>query len=182
MSVIIRPFAPRDQLAARRLILNGLGEHFGWIDETRNPDLDDIDAHYIRRGNAFVVAESGGEIVGTGGLIAVDARTARIVRMSVSRAQRRNGIGRALVTHLLGSARQRGCARVIVFTEHNWDAAINLYSNCGFAEYARDQVDIYFAVALIRHSERSEESHSLQKHARFFVAKPAPQNDNSTLQ
>jgi ribosomal protein S18 acetylase RimI-like enzyme len=148
MRVTIRPFAPRDQVAARQLILNGLGEHFGWIDETRNPDLDDIAANYIQRGNAFIVAEIGGAIVGTGGLIAVDAHTARIVRMSVSRAHRRNGIGRALVAHLLGSARQRGCARVIVATEHNWDAAINLYTRCGFAEYARDEVDIYFALSL----------------------------------
>ncbi len=148
MSVNIRPFTPRDQAAARQLVLNGLGEHFGWIDETRNPDLDDIDAHYIQRGSAFVVAEIGGAIVGAGGLIAVDAHTARIVRMSVSRAQRRNGIGRALVTRLLDAARQRGCARVIVSTEHGWDDAINLYTRCGFREYARDEVDIYFALTL----------------------------------
>ncbi|MEW5720531.1 MAG: GNAT family N-acetyltransferase [Chloroflexota bacterium] len=148
MLVTIRPFNPRDQAAARQLILNGLGEHFGWIDETRNPDLDDIEAHYIQRGNVFVVAETGGAIVGTGGLIAVDAHTARLVRMSVSRAQRRNGIGRALVTRLLDLARQRGSARVIVSTEHGWDDAINLYAQCGFREYARDEVDIYFALAL----------------------------------
>lgn len=146
--VTIRPFAPRDQTAARQLILSGLGEHFGWIDEARNPDLDDIEANYLQRGNVFIVAESGGEIVGTGGLIAVDAHTARIVRISVSRAHRRNGIGRALVTHLLDLARQRGCTRVIVATEPGWDAAISLYTRCGFVEYARDEVDIYFALTL----------------------------------
>lgn len=145
-AVVIRSFALRDQIATRQLILNGLGEHFGWIDQTRNPDLDDIDANYIQRGNDFVVAESDGEIVGTGGLVAVDAQTARIVRMSVSRAHRRNGIGRALVTHLLDLARRRGCARVIVATEPGWDDAINLYTRCGFREYARDEVDIYFAL------------------------------------
>ena len=37
--MLIRAFEPRDQAAARQLILAGLGEHFGWIDETCNPDL-----------------------------------------------------------------------------------------------------------------------------------------------
>ena len=79
MPIHIRPFVPHDQIAARQLILNGLGEHFGWIDETRNPDLDDIAANYIQHGNVFVVAKLGGALVGTGGLITVDASTARTV-------------------------------------------------------------------------------------------------------
>jgi hypothetical protein len=28
-------------------ILNGLAEHFGSIDESRNPDLDDIEKSYL---------------------------------------------------------------------------------------------------------------------------------------
>jgi GNAT superfamily N-acetyltransferase len=138
--IIIRPFEPRDQIAARQLILNGLGEHFGWIDETRNPDLDDIETSYIQRGHAFVVAEIDGEPIGTGGLITVDAKTARVVRMSVRRNHRRKRIGGALVTHLLDVARQRGFTRVIVATERGWDDAIGLYKHCGFTEYARDDV------------------------------------------
>ena len=145
MPIQIRTFAPRDQAAARQLILNGLGEHFGWIDETRNPDLDDIAANHIQRGNVFVVAEIGGGLVGTGGLITVDENIARIVRMSVSCNHRREGIGHALVMYLLDVARQRGFTRVIVATEYGWNDAINLYQRCGFTEYARDEVDIYFA-------------------------------------
>jgi len=80
----------------RRLILTGLGEHFGWIDETRNPDLDDIAAHYTERGHTFVVAEMHGEIVGAAALKTEDETTGRIVRMSVAQSHRRQGIGRAL--------------------------------------------------------------------------------------
>ena len=145
MPIHIRPFVPHDQTAARQLILNGLGEHFGWIDEMRNPDLDNIAANYIQRGNVFVVAEIDGELVGAGGLITMDENTARIVRMSVSRAHRRKGIGRALVMLLLDVARQRGYSRLIVATEHGWNDAINLYQRRGFTEYARDEVDICFA-------------------------------------
>jgi ribosomal protein S18 acetylase RimI-like enzyme len=96
--------------------------------------------------------------VGTGGLITVDAKTARVVRMSVSRNHRRKRIGRALVTHLLDVARQRGFTRVIVATERGWDDAIGLYKYCGFTEYARDDVGVYFTLALACHSERSKES------------------------
>jgi GNAT superfamily N-acetyltransferase len=148
MPVHIRSFAPHDQIAARQVILNGLGEHFGWIDETRNPDLDDIAANYIQRGNVFVVAKLGGELIGTGGLITVDVNTARIVRMSVSRNHRRKGIGRALVMHLLDVARQRGFVQILVSADIGWDNAIGLYTSCGLTERARDSVEIHFALAL----------------------------------
>src|SRR3712207_405159 len=115
----IRPFVPGDQLAARRLILHGLGERWGWIDETRNPDLDDIAAHYVAPGHYFVVVEWGDELIGTGALVAEGAGGAvagRIVRMSVAREHRGRGLGRALVEHLLDEARRRGYRRVLVET------------------------------------------------------------------
>src|SRR5690349_8639040 len=76
----IRPFQARDQQAARQLILDGLGGHFGFIDESRNPDLDDIMAHYVEPGNSFVVAQIDGSLVGTGALIAEGQYTGRLVR------------------------------------------------------------------------------------------------------
>ncbi|MBI1801820.1 MAG: GNAT family N-acetyltransferase [Chloroflexi bacterium] len=106
----IRPFEPRDQPAARRLILDGLGEHFGAIDETLNPDLDEIMAHYVRAGHLFVVAEVNGALAGTGALKSVAPGAGQLVRMSVRREQRRSGIGQALVEYLLGAARARGLA------------------------------------------------------------------------
>jgi putative acetyltransferase len=144
----IRPFEPRDQDAVRRLVLTGLGEHFGWIDETRNPDLDDIAAHYIEFGHAFVVAEMDGEIVGAAALKTEDETTGRIVRMSVKQGHRRQGIGRALVTHLLDVARRHGFAQVRVSTEPDWHAAIKLYTQCGFKEYGHDDEDIFFVLRL----------------------------------
>ncbi|MGZ3678106.1 MAG: hypothetical protein ACXWQR_06005 [Ktedonobacterales bacterium] len=62
-SLSIRPFVQGDQTIVRRLILGGLGEHFGFIDEARNPDLDDISLHYLAAGDCFIVAECGCEIV-----------------------------------------------------------------------------------------------------------------------
>ena len=144
--MFIRSFEPRDQNAARQLILTGLGEHFGFIDETYNPDLDDIAANYIEPGHTFAVAEIGTELVGTGALITEREGTGRLVRMSVSRKYRRKGIGRALVAYLLNIARQQGFTRVVVTTEPDWEDAIGLYRHCGFIEYQRDDADVYFSL------------------------------------
>lgn len=148
MSLFIRPFEPRDQGAVRQLILAGLGEHFGWIDEMCNPDLDDITANYIESGHVLVVAEIDSELVGTGALTTEGENTGRIVRMSVKQTHRRKGIGRTLVTHLLDVACQKGFTQVRVSTEHDWEEAIGLYEHCGFSECSRDDVNTYFSLTL----------------------------------
>jgi ribosomal protein S18 acetylase RimI-like enzyme len=140
---LIRPFRPADQAAARRLILQGLGEHFGVVDETLNPDIDDIAACYVDQGHLFLVALVGGDIVGTGALIFKGGPTGQLVRVSVARDCRRLGLGRALVARLIGAARDRGLTRLWMETNDDWAAAIGLYRSCGFAEYDRRDGNIY---------------------------------------
>lgn len=148
----IRPFVRNDQHAARQLILAGLGEHFGAIDPTRNPDLDDIWADYIARGDLFVVAEVGPTLVATGAMRAEAADPAgecgRIVRVSVERDYRQHGIGRAIVAHLVQAARVSGWTRLLVETNHDWHAAVALYRRCGFQPYDRDEESVHLALAL----------------------------------
>src|SRR5579872_5319638 len=145
---LIRPFAAADQPAARRLILLGLGEHFGFIDETCNPDIDDIAAHYLASGQTFLVAELDGTLVGTGALLREDAQTGRVVRMSVARDVRRKGIAQALMARLMDIARERGFARLVLETNIDWDDAIGFYQRCGFREYARGEGLTHLALDL----------------------------------
>ena len=42
MPIRISEFEPSDQAAARRLILDGLAERWGVLDESLNPDLNEI--------------------------------------------------------------------------------------------------------------------------------------------
>lgn len=136
--VTIRPFTADDQDAAKRLINEGLGERFGLVDESFNPDLDDIAAHYSAPGHTFVVAERDGTLIGTGCLVvALDGETGQMVRVSVRRGLRGQGVGRALVEHLLNVAQAAGLRRVWMETNVGWESAIRLYEGCGFQEYRR---------------------------------------------
>lgn len=146
--MIIRPFAAVDQEQARALILQGLGEHFGFIDPTLNPDLDDITAYCRARDGYFLVVENRGDLVGTGALILEAENTGRIVRMSVHRSFRRQGIARRLVAELLAEARRRGYGRVVVETNDDWRDAITLYERCGFRHYAHRNGEAHLELLL----------------------------------
>ena len=138
----IRSLEVGDQQQARWLILQGLGEHFGYIDETLNPDLDDILHNYIIPGHVFVVACMGREIVGTGALISLGEGLSEMVRISTRKDYRRRGIGQAIITYLVNIARQRGDRRIIVKTNASWHDAINLYKRLDFVEYGRTTIGV----------------------------------------
>ena len=138
----IRSFEVGDQEQARRLILEGLGEHFGYIDETLNPDLDDILHNYLRAGQVFVVACIGRELVGTGALLSHGEGIGEMVRISTRKDYRRRGIGQAIVTYLMNVARLRGDRRIIVKTKASWHDAIHLYKRLGFVEYRRTALGV----------------------------------------
>jgi GNAT superfamily N-acetyltransferase len=138
----IRSFEVDDQEQARWLILEGLGEHFGYLDETLNPDLDDILHTYLRAGHVFVVACMGRELVGTGALILHGEGISEMVRISTRKTYRRRGIGQAIVTYLVDVARQRGDRRIIVKTNASWHDAIHLYQRLGFVEYERTALGV----------------------------------------
>lgn len=146
--VTFRPFDPADQAATRRLILAGLADHFGTLDESRNPDLDDIAGNYVNKINQFVVAQRNGEIVGCGALITESPGIGRMVRLSVARQERGRGIGRALVHHLVAAARARGDRRIVVETNDDWHDAIGLYRAYGFVQYDHRDGEVHLALEL----------------------------------
>jgi ribosomal protein S18 acetylase RimI-like enzyme len=138
-NIRLRPFTKADQPFVRALILDGLKSRFGVIDDSLNPDLTDIHAHYIESGETFLVAELNGQIVGCGALIREDGsdETARIVRVSVDVEHQGRGIGRQISAALVESARERGFSKILVETNEDWDSALRLYQSLGFQEDAR---------------------------------------------
>jgi N-acetylglutamate synthase-like GNAT family acetyltransferase len=144
----IREFLPQDQKKAQALILQGLGEHFGRLDPTLNPDLDDIYHTYVEAGQRFMVVEINGEIAGTAALITESPGIGRIVRVTVKPNQRRAGIGRTVVQHLVQLAAEIGYKQLLVETNLDWYDAIRLYERCGFKEYDRDEEEVHFSLSI----------------------------------
>jgi GNAT superfamily N-acetyltransferase len=135
-------FQSSDQDSVKRLILNGLVEHWGFEDPTKNPDLDDIQKSY--RDATFYTAWCKDQLIGCGALVHRDEKTAEIVRMSVDKNHRRIGIGTYILMALLSAARKSGYTRVILETTTSWSHVISFYLNNGFKiTHSRDG-DTYF--------------------------------------
>lgn len=139
----IRPFTPHDQQSAKALVQAGLGEHWGWIDETLNPDLNDIAASYAA--GVFLVGEIDGVIVATGAYVPEGDDTVQIVRMSVRSDARRGGLGRRMLGALLARAQAAGYRRAVLETTETWGEVIAFYLANGFEITHHANGDVWFA-------------------------------------
>ena len=95
--------ATHDEVKA--LILEGLAEHWGHVDESLNPDLEDMLTSYSS-GRTIVARNNRGEIVGTGTVLRRPEARAEVMRMSVRHNARRLGVGAQLVGELVATARK----------------------------------------------------------------------------
>ena len=151
-SITLLPFQPSDQAEARALLLSGLVEHWGFLDASKNPDLEDIASSYAE--GFFLVARQEAWLVGTGALLpTAEPTTWQVVRMSVAKDLRRSGLGRQILSALEQEARQRGVRRLILETTAAWQEVISFYLRCGYQILeAQGEVqtteDVYFEKCL----------------------------------
>jgi GNAT superfamily N-acetyltransferase len=139
----IAVFRPADQDAVRRLILDGLEDHWGALDDGLNPDLDDLAGSYAA--GTVLVARRSSRIVGAAAVMPVGADEGEVKRMSVARDQRRTGVGSALLAELVAWAVRRGWHALVLETTATWADAVGLYEAFGFdlthyedGEFGRD--------------------------------------------
>ena len=144
----ITPFSPAHQSAARQLILDGLGEHWGCIDEQLNGDLESIAQSYAS--GHFVLGWSGDTLVATGAMIPDDGGSKRIVRMSVARAFRRKGFGTQILDHLVKLSRQAGVKKLVLETTETWHDVVTFYESYGFRVVARREGDAHLELDIER--------------------------------
>jgi len=123
--LLIEPFSSADQQQVKRLILAGLAEHWGFVDESMNRDLDDIAASY--HNGVFLVGKVDGVVVGTGALIPRSRGVGEIIRMSVTKEIRRTGIGRRILGELIARASQLGLKRIVLETTAAWREVVAFY-------------------------------------------------------
>ena len=141
-TINLKPFQPTDQPAAKALILDGLVDHWGFLDESKNPDLDDIAASYAD--GTFLVAWRDDEIIGTGAFKPHSAKQVEIIRMSVKKELRRQGIGQQILDELCQRAAQAGYSKVILETTETWQDVIDFYLRYGFEITHHLDGDVYF--------------------------------------
>ncbi len=146
MSITLSPFTPADQPAVKALVLAGLAGHWGTLDPSKNPDLNDIAATY--RDAYFLVAKQAGVVVGCGALVPCTPEAAEVVRMSVAASVRRQGFGRRILSALCAEARARGCRRVLLETTQTWSEVIAFYQSFGFRITHYQDGDVYFELPL----------------------------------
>lgn len=142
----ILPFHSENQESVQNLILAGLEEYWGTLDENKNPDLQNITETY--QNGIFLVAWLDNETVGTGAFMPRSIETVEVVRMSVSRHMRRQGIGQQMLAALCSRAYQRGFKQVILETTATWQNAIAFYKTFGFQITHYSDGDVYFALDL----------------------------------
>ncbi|WP_371802475.1 GNAT family N-acetyltransferase [Candidatus Lokiarchaeum ossiferum] len=140
----ILPVSDTTVNSAKNLVLAGLKEHWGYIDDTLNPDLYAILDHYIGKGDDFLVGIYENEIICCGALILEEYKVGRMQRISVDQNFRGMGLASKIVRSLEKQAKIRGMDRIVVETTNTWSDAIRLYLKNGYTESHRDPEDIHF--------------------------------------
>ena len=148
----IRRFTSTDQAAAAELIYQNLAKRFDALDESRNPDLQDIGRSYAD--DVFLVACRNGSIIATGALVQRHDMmdSAQIVRMHTRTEHQNEGIGRAILGALEACARKRGFTRVVLETNTDWVDAVRFYCRNGYAITELKHGETYFSKMLVSES------------------------------
>jgi putative acetyltransferase len=104
----------------------------------------------------FYSFRRGGELLAVGALKQLDSEHAEVKSMHTAQAARGGGIGRAVLDHLIGVARQRGCRWISLETGTMtaFGPARRMYATAGFtpcgpfADYRESPTSTFMTLAL----------------------------------
>ncbi|MGD0811357.1 MAG: GNAT family N-acetyltransferase [Acidimicrobiales bacterium] len=117
-----------------------LGRHLAFANLHSPPqDVHALDvAGLLDPAITFYSFRANGELLGVGALKRLDGEHAELKSMHTAEAARGRGIGRAMLVHLLGVARQEGFSRVSLETGSMaaFAPARSMYAKAGFSECA----------------------------------------------
>lgn len=134
----LRPATNANGAVVRELVYSVLAE-FGLAPDpaATDADLADLEANYPARGGRFdVLVDARGGIVGTVGLLPVEAGTVELRKMYLRPEFRNRGLGRLLLAHAVSAARELGFRRMTLETATVLQAAVGLYERHGFQRTA----------------------------------------------
>ena len=130
----VRPMAAADAEAMAALERDCFADaaHEPW---SASMFLEELDPN-APAARSWWVAHDNGELIGFAGGMVVD-KDIEILDVAVSRAHRREGIARKLLSHVSYDAQMLGCTTASLEVEADNEAAIALYGSLGFGEAGR---------------------------------------------
>ena len=140
---MIREAVPKDAQAVERIVAAAYAPLAGRMDKPPAPMLDDYGAR-ISEG-AVDVWDDAGNVLGI--IILVDQGDALMLEnVAVAPEAQGRGIGRALITHAEAQARERGHARIRLYTHVTMTANQAMYARLGYVETTRGEDEGYHRV------------------------------------
>ncbi len=94
--------------------------------------LDDPTGTILANGGFIWLAQSGDEIVGSAGIMNEGHGTYELVKMAVTRSWQGKGISRMLMDTCMLKVKEIGAKRLTLWSNHQLETAISLYSKYGF--------------------------------------------------
>ena len=131
MDIKIIPYRSEHHDDFKQLNLEWL-DHFHLTESHDLMILDDPEGQVIDKGGFIFMAEAGGKIVGSAGLMKEHEGVYELIKMAVTESHRGKGIARLLIERCLYKAREIGAEKVTLFSNHQLETAINLYAKYGF--------------------------------------------------
>ncbi|HTX40414.1 MAG TPA: GNAT family N-acetyltransferase [Acidobacteriaceae bacterium] len=131
VGVAFRDCNPGDEAAFRFLNEQWIAKYFG-LEEKDIEILSDPETHILAPGGRICFALQDEEIVGCCALIVNGLRSYEVAKMAVLEDRRNQGIGRALLVHVIEAARALGAQKLTLETNSRLTNAIHLYESLGF--------------------------------------------------
>jgi len=137
--VIYRRYEPKDKENVWNLHVLALNQVKGlqYTHGSWEKDLEDIEGFYLNPGGEFLVAESGGKLIGMGALQRISETCGEIKRMRVHPDCWRMGIGQNILTRLETVAKSKGMDVLELDTTVYQEAAQKLYLKNHYREVKR---------------------------------------------
>ena len=131
MQITFRQFQTGDNDVFRTLNEQWIAKYFV-LEEKDRLTLNDPEKYILNLGGQIYFATFDDEIVGCCALIATGPDSYEVAKMAVDESRRNLGIGKAMLAHVVESARALGARRLMLETNSKLMNAIHVYESLGF--------------------------------------------------
>lgn len=131
MQATFREYQAGDTEAFRRLNEQWITKHFE-LEDVDIEVLSDPEQYILQPGGRIYFATLDEEIVGCCALIPNGSHSYEVAKMAVREELRNQGIGKALLVHVIQAARSLGAHRLTLETNSSLRNAIHVYESMGF--------------------------------------------------